>query len=202
MASVRAFLPAVRGPYQGWAFYRATGIARLGHGVCGVVGTRSRANRVSTTDGRVRCSASNGGCVPARPALHVSTRLLPRLPSFLVRLRLPTPLHERAFRTTLHLLRTRRAGRAGTHRRSKALKPALPSGNLPAVRPGARPYQGWAFYRATGIARLGYGVCGVRFYCISVVNTVVSVRTLLFLQSLARRSRSPGGRGRNRREME
>ena len=33
--------------------------------------------------------------------------------------------------------------------------PALPSGNLPTDRPGARAYRGWAFYRATGIARLG-----------------------------------------------
>ncbi len=123
------------------------------HGACGVVGTRSRAIRVSATDGRVRRSASDGRCVPARPALHVSTRLLHSPPSFLVRLRLPTPLHEWAFRTTLHLLWTCCAGRAGTHRRSKALMPALPSGNLPAVRPRARPYQGWAFYRATGIAR-------------------------------------------------
>ena len=37
--------------------------------------------------------------------------------------------------------------------------PALPSGNLPAVRPGARPYQGWAFYRATDIACPGHGAC-------------------------------------------
>ena len=155
-----------RVPYRGWAFYRATGIARLGHGACGVVGTRSRAIRGSTIDGRVRCSASDRRCVPARPALHVSTRLLHSPPSFPVRLRLPTPLHERAFRTTLHLLWTNCAGRAGTHRRSKALKPALPSGNLPAdrpgARPGARPCRGWwAFYRATGIARLGHGACGV-----------------------------------------
>ncbi len=70
---------------------------------CGLVGTRSRAIRVSTIDGRVRFSASDRRCVPARPALHVSTRLLHSPPSFLVRLRLPTPLHERAFRTTLHL---------------------------------------------------------------------------------------------------
>ncbi len=39
--------------------------------------------------------------------------------------------------------------------------PTLPSGNLPADRPGARPYQSWAFYRATGVARLGHGACGV-----------------------------------------
>ncbi len=115
----------------------------------------------STINGRVRCTAFDGRCVPARPALHVSTRLLHSPPSFLVRLWLPTPLHERAFRTTLHLLWTCCAGCAGTHRRSKALKPTLPSGNLSADRPGARPYQGWAFYRATGIARLGHGACGV-----------------------------------------
>ena len=43
---------------------------------CGTVGTRSRAIRGSTSDDRVGCSASDGRCAPARPALHVSTRLL------------------------------------------------------------------------------------------------------------------------------
>ena len=36
-----------------------------------LVGTRSRAIRRSASDGNVRCSASDGGCVPARPASHV-----------------------------------------------------------------------------------------------------------------------------------
>ena len=44
------------------------------------VGTRSRTIRGSTSDDRVGCSASDGRCAPARPALHVSTRLLPFLP--------------------------------------------------------------------------------------------------------------------------
>ena len=44
------------------------------------VGTRSRAMRGSSSDDRVGCSASDGRCVPARPALHVSTRLLPFAP--------------------------------------------------------------------------------------------------------------------------
>ena len=48
--------------------------------MCGTVGTRSRAIRGSTSDDRVGCSASDGRCAPARPALHVSTRLLPFLP--------------------------------------------------------------------------------------------------------------------------
>ena len=47
---------------------------------CGTVGTRSRAIRGSTSDDRVGCSASNGRCAPARPALNVSTRLLSFLP--------------------------------------------------------------------------------------------------------------------------
>ena len=47
---------------------------------CGTVGTRSRAIRGSTSDDRVGCCASDGRCAPARPALHVSTRLLPFLP--------------------------------------------------------------------------------------------------------------------------
>ncbi len=46
----------------------------------GTVGTRSRAIRGSTSDDRVGCSASDGRCAPARPALDVSTRLLPFLP--------------------------------------------------------------------------------------------------------------------------
>ena len=44
------------------------------------VGTRSRAIRSSTSDDRVGCSASDGRCAPARPALDVSTRPLPFLP--------------------------------------------------------------------------------------------------------------------------
>ena len=43
----------------------------------GTVGTRSRAIRGSTSDERVGCSASDGRCAPARPALDVSRRLLP-----------------------------------------------------------------------------------------------------------------------------
>src|SRR5271157_4394760 len=42
---------------------------------CGTVGTRSRAIRGSMSDDRVGCSASDGRCAPARPALYVSTRL-------------------------------------------------------------------------------------------------------------------------------
>ncbi len=150
-----------------------------------MVGTRSRAIRGSTIDSRVRCTASDGRCIPARPALHVSTRLLHSPASFPVRLRLPTPLHERAFRTTLHLLWTCCAGRAGTHRRSKALMPALPSGNLPAVRPGARPYRGWAFYHATGIARLGHGACGVvgTGSRMAPARPALNVSTLIFVAS-------------------
>jgi len=49
----------------------------------GMVGTRSRAIRGSTSDDRVGCSASDGRCIPARPVLHVSTRLLPFLPRVL-----------------------------------------------------------------------------------------------------------------------
>src|SRR5271157_201187 len=40
-----------------------------------LVGTRSRAIRGSMSNDRVGCSASDGRCAPARPALHVSTRL-------------------------------------------------------------------------------------------------------------------------------
>jgi len=40
-----------------------------------LVGTRSRAIRGCTSDDRVGCSASDGRCALARPALHGSTRL-------------------------------------------------------------------------------------------------------------------------------
>src|SRR5271157_1812502 len=59
---------------------------------CGTVGTRSRAIRGSTSDDRVGCSSSDGRCAPARPALHVSTRLLPFLPCALPSADRPFPL--------------------------------------------------------------------------------------------------------------
>ena len=67
------------------AFKKAVGAIRRGtfrcvFATCGTVGTRSRAIRGSTSDDRVGCSASDGRCAPARPALHVSTPLLSFLP--------------------------------------------------------------------------------------------------------------------------
>src|SRR5271165_7029452 len=41
----------------------------------GTVGTRSRAIRGSTSDGRVGCSASEGRYAPARPALHMRVNI-------------------------------------------------------------------------------------------------------------------------------
>jgi hypothetical protein len=58
----------------------ARGPFRRVFATCGTVGTRSRASRGSTSDNRVGCSASDGRCAPARPALNVSTPLLPFLP--------------------------------------------------------------------------------------------------------------------------
>jgi hypothetical protein len=54
-----------------WASARS-GVAnfRRVFATCGTVGTRSRAIRGSTSDDRVGCSASDGLCTPARPALH------------------------------------------------------------------------------------------------------------------------------------
>src|SRR5271165_549704 len=43
-----------------------------------LIRTRSRAIRGSSSDDRVGSSAPDGRCAPARPALHVSTRLLVR----------------------------------------------------------------------------------------------------------------------------
>ena len=67
------------------AFKMGVGAIRRGpfrrvFATCGTVGTRSRAIRGSTSDDRVGCSASDARCAPARPALDVSTGLLPFLP--------------------------------------------------------------------------------------------------------------------------
>ena len=91
---------------------------------CGTVGTRSRAIRGSTSDDRVGCSASDGRCAPARPALHVSTRLLTFLPRALA-----STDCIRSF-PLLRLLLTCSAGRAGNHRRSDALHRMSLSDNL------------------------------------------------------------------------
>ena len=63
-----------------------------------------------TSNDRVRCSASDGRCAPARPALHVGTRLW-----------------------------TCCAGRAGNHRRSEALHRMSISDNLPRIARDALP---------------------------------------------------------------
>ena len=44
-----------------------------------LVGTRSRAIRRGTSDGDVRCSASDGRCTPARPARHVYRTCEPKI---------------------------------------------------------------------------------------------------------------------------
>ena len=60
----------------GSAYWR---LRRRVFATCGTLGTRSRtrsrAIRGSTSDDRVGCSASDGRCAPARPALDVSTCL-------------------------------------------------------------------------------------------------------------------------------
>jgi hypothetical protein len=53
------------------------------------VGTRSRSIRVSTSDGYVRCTASDGRCTPARPASHVLYGVNGIPQSWIVRLVLP-----------------------------------------------------------------------------------------------------------------
>jgi hypothetical protein len=55
---------------------------RVGGSACPrawLVGTRSRAIRRSTSDGDVRCSASDGRCTPARPARHVYRTCEPKI---------------------------------------------------------------------------------------------------------------------------
>ena len=68
--------------------------------------------RGSTSDDRVGCSASDGRCAPARPALDVSTRLLPFLPA---RSRVPMVLLGTSFRLSVGCALCDRccAGRAG-----------------------------------------------------------------------------------------
>ena len=71
-------LHSAKGKRVGVLAYRR--LRRRVFATCGTVGTRSRAIRSGTSDDRVGCSASDGRCAPARPALHGSTRLLPLLP--------------------------------------------------------------------------------------------------------------------------
>jgi hypothetical protein len=101
---------------------------------CGTVGTRSRAIRGSRCDDRVGCSASDGRCAPARPALHVSTRLLTFLPRALASTDCfrSFPL----FAPPVNVLRwTRR--KPSTIRRGA---PDVVIGQSAADRAGARPY--------------------------------------------------------------
>ena len=100
---------------------------------CCAVGTRSRAIRGSTSDDRVGCSASHGRCAPARPALHVSTRVLPFLPRALASADRPFPL----LRPSVNALRR-------TRRKPSTIKGAPPDvviGQSTAARAGARPYR-------------------------------------------------------------
>src|SRR5271166_5171051 len=102
----------------------------------GTVGTRSRAIRVSTSDDRVGCSASDGLCTPARPALHVSTRLLPFLPRTFASADCIGPLSIIA--PPVNVLRR-------TRPKPSTIRGAAPDvviGQSTAARAGARPYLG------------------------------------------------------------
>jgi len=55
----------------GVSAYRRVGVSACRRVGVWLVGTRSRAIRRSTSDGNVRCSASDGSCAPARPASRV-----------------------------------------------------------------------------------------------------------------------------------
>jgi hypothetical protein len=100
--------------------------------------------RVSASDGRVRCTASDGRCTPARPASQVrNTRL-----------------------------RTCCAGRAGPCIRSEALHRVLTFGRLTADRAGARPYHRLRLQKAaefSGVA--GEFRCHNRESLLSVFTT-------------------------------
>src|SRR5271166_1834352 len=101
---------------------------------CGTVGTRSRAIRGSTSDDRVGCGASDGRCAPARPALHVSTRLLPFLPCALASADCIGALSINA--PSVNVLRR-------TRRKPSTIRGAAPDaviGQSTATRAGARPY--------------------------------------------------------------
>src|SRR5271156_6527755 len=83
---------------------------------------------------RVGCSASDARCAPARPALDVSTRLLPILPSALARADGIVALSIIA--PSVNVLRR-------TRRKPSTISGAAPDvviGPSTAARAGARPY--------------------------------------------------------------
>ncbi len=103
---------------------------------CGTVGTRSRAIRGSTSDDRVGCSASDGRCAPARPALHVHADA-----SFAV-----SALRAREGRlySALSMIAPSVNVLRRTRRKPSTIKGAAPDvviGQSTAVRAGARPYR-------------------------------------------------------------
>ena len=102
---------------------------------CGTVGTRSRAIRGGTSDDRVGCSASNGRCAPARPALNVSTRLLPFLPC----------ARECRWYSALSMIAPSVNVLRRTRRKPSTIRGAAPDvviGQSTAARAGAHPYRG------------------------------------------------------------
>jgi hypothetical protein len=65
-----------------WGRRDVSAYRRVGGSACPrawLVGTRSRAIRRSTSDGDVRCSASDGRCTPARPERHVYRTCEPKI---------------------------------------------------------------------------------------------------------------------------
>src|ERR1700676_4710673 len=90
------------------------------HGWCALSGARRDAlprDPPQQSDGRVPCSASDGGGPPARPGLHVSTRLSLFLAVHTLN---PRPRLPSAALPNFVLLWTCCAGRVGNHIRSEA----------------------------------------------------------------------------------
>ena len=116
------------------ASYRSPAVRRV-LATCGTVGRRSRAIRGSTSDDRVGCSASDGRCAPARPALYVSKRLLPFLPCALASADCIGALCIIA--PPVNVLRR-------TRRKPSTIRGAAPDvviGQSTAARAGAHPYR-------------------------------------------------------------
>ena len=120
-----------------------------------LVGTRSHVIRLSTSDGHMRCTASDGRGTPARPASHVlnayvdvlhRTRrnaytirgVAPELPSDV-----PAEVHAGA-RPASHVLNAYVDVLHRTRRNAYTIRgvaPELPSDVPAEVHAGARPYQ-------------------------------------------------------------
>ena len=119
---------------------------------CGTVGTRSRAIRGSTSDDRVGCSASDGRCAPARPALQGAACLDASFAVSAMRAR------ECRLYSALSIIAPSVNVLRRTRRKPSTIRGAAPDvviGQSTAARTGAHPY------RAGKVAR-SYHSCSAK----------------------------------------